>query len=213
MSLFGNQADLDDAIERLICIDARFGAVWQGRESVALRQMPCGLAGLLKIVMGQQVSVASARAIWERFIAAYPDCDAGQLAVQTEEQLQACGLSRPKIKTVQRVSQAVVDGFDLGALSHMEAEQAHKELVRLHGIGPWTADIYLLFGLGVADIFPSGDLALQVAAQHLVELDERPSAKQVAKLAAELWAPERGAAAHLLWDLYRQMKEGRDGVI
>ena len=125
--------------------------------------------------------------------------------------LARLGLSQPKIKTLKAIATAVSKGaINLEALGSMEADDAHNALVALHGIGPWTADIYLLFCLGHADAFPAGDLALQEAARIAFGLKTRPDAKQM-RARAEAWRPWRGVAAHLLWAYYAAIKR-RDPV-
>jgi DNA-3-methyladenine glycosylase II len=125
--------------------------------------------------------------------------------------LQRIGLSAPKIRTMKAIGKAVAKGdIDLDALAHMDADIAHDALTKLHGIGPWTADIYLLFCLGHADAWPAGDLALQEAARDALGLRARPDAKKMAAL-AEIWRPYRGVAAHLLWKYYAAIKR-RDGT-
>ena len=213
MMIFRTQGDLDAALDRLKLLDQRLVKPMDACEPILLRQRPAGLAGLLQIILAQQVSVASARAIWQAFEGAFPSCDPQELALVSEEMLRACKLSRPKIRTVQAISRSIADGFDLDGLAGQDADHAKAALVRLHGVGPWTAEVYLLFCLGVGDVFPAGDLALQVAVQHVLGLEERPSEKVLAALAQELWAPERGAAAHLFWAVYRGLKSGRDGIL
>ena len=100
--------------------------------------------------------------------------------------------------------------IDLNAVGNMDADEAHALLTALHGVGPWTADIYLLFCLGHADAFPAGDLAVQEAARIALNLRKRPDAKALTKL-AESWRPWRGVAAHLLWAYYHVVKK-RDGI-
>jgi DNA-3-methyladenine glycosylase II len=116
-------------------------------------------------------------------------------------------LSAPKIKSIREISKAVAKGrIDLTAVGNMDADQAHAALTALHGIGPWTADIYLLFCLGHADAFPSGDLAVQESARIAFGLRKRPDAKALTKI-AEAWRPWRGVAAHLLWAYYHAVKK------
>ena len=121
------------------------------------------------------------------------------------------GSDFPKIKTLKAISAAIAKGaIDLEALAGMEADEAHAALTALHGIGPWTADIYLLFCLGHADAWPAGDLALQEAARLAFGLKRRPTSRDMVKLAEE-WRPWRGVAAHMLWNYYRAIKR-RDPV-
>src|SRR6185312_15956187 len=119
---------------------------------------------------------------------------------------------RAKIKSIKAIGHAVAKGhIDLDAVARMEADQAHAALVALHGIGPWTADIYLLFCLGNADAWPAGDLAVQEAVRIALGLKKRPDAKAMIKL-AEPWRPWRGVAAHLFWAYYHVVKR-REGVM
>ena len=207
------QQDLDASLGRLAERDPRLARYIATCSPVDLRQRPAGLAGLLQIILAQQVSVASARAIWQKFETRFPGCDVDRLAAASEADLRACSLSSPKIKAVLRITQAIHEGFDLDGLALCEASEIKKALVALHGVGPWTADIYLLFCLGERDVFPSGDLALQIAVQQALAMVSRPSDKVLAAMAQELWAPERGAAAHLFWAIYRDIKSWREGVL
>jgi DNA-3-methyladenine glycosylase II len=169
-----------------------------------LRQRPEGFEGLAWIVIGQQVSTASAEAIFRRFAAAFPEMAAERVRDADEATLRAAGLSGPKIRTLRAVAEAIVSGaLPLAALGDMPADEAHARLVSVHGIGPWTADIYLLFCLGHADAFAAGDLALQEGARLVYGLSERPSAKALTAM-AEAWRPWRGVAAKVLWAHYRR---------
>jgi DNA-3-methyladenine glycosylase II len=176
-----------------------------------LRRREPGFEGLARIVMGQQLSVASATAIWARFEILLNPLPAERLLLATDHDLRGAGLSRPKIRTLRAISQAVVDGLDLMCLGGSTDEEVHAALTAVSGIGPWTADIYLLFCLGRADAFAPGDLALQIAAQHAFGLDARPDHRALAQL-AERWRPWRGVAARLLWAYYRTVKAAKSGV-
>jgi DNA-3-methyladenine glycosylase II len=176
-----------------------------------LRRQRRGLDGLLWIIVGQQVSVAAGNAIWAKFEANMPDRSAGALLAAPEPLLRASGLSAPKIRAMRAAAEAIEAGaLDLGALAAMEADDAKARMMMVKGIGPWTADIYLMFCLGHADAFAPGDLALQEAIRMAFRLDERPDARQ-AGLIAVRWRPWRGVAARLLWAYYKIMKE-REGV-
>ena len=206
-----NQADLDAGLAILAAEDPRLAKLVHAAGRPALRQRPAGLAGLCAIICAQQLSTASAAAIWGRFSAAFDPFHHDVLRRARSDKLARIGLSRPKIRTVKAISAAIAKGaIDLEALAAMEADDAHCALTALHGIGPWTADIYLLFCLGHADAWPAGDLALQEAARMAFGLKRRPSGKEMAKL-AEDWRPWRGVAAHLLWNYYRAIKR-RDAV-
>ena len=170
-----------------------------------LRRRAAGFEGLVRIVNGQQLSVASASAIYARVEATIKPLTAKKLLAASDETLRGCGLSRPKIKTLRAISEAVTAGLPLHALADMPEEEAMGHLTSVSGIGPWTAEIYLMFCLGRADVFASGDLALQIAAQMLMELEERPTARQMAELALR-WSPYRTVAAGLLWAYYAEAK-------
>ncbi|MEI4470587.1 DNA-3-methyladenine glycosylase family protein [Frigidibacter sp. MR17.24] len=171
-----------------------------------LRLAPAGFASLVGVVAGQQVSTASAAAIVAR-LAAAGLTDPDRAAAATEEELRACGLSRPKIRTVMALAAA---RLDYGALAAMPVEAAVARLVALPGIGRWTAEVYALSSLGQADAFPAGDLALQEAARRLFGLDARPGERALRAMAAG-WSPWGSVAARALWVYYR-MDTGREGI-
>ena len=176
-----------------------------------LRRREPGFAGLAAIIVSQQVSVASANAIFGRLEARIAPLDAVRLAAATEDDLRACGLSSPKIRALRALAEAVADrGLDLEGLARLDAEDAHAALIAVKGVGPWTADIFLLFCLGHPDAFPAGDLALQEAAKLALGLKARPDAARLERI-AERWRPWRGVAARMLWAYYRGVKE-RSGM-
>jgi DNA-3-methyladenine glycosylase II len=212
MSFFiHTEADLDHAIARLIDTDPRFGAVLARTGRPPLRRRADGFAGLASIVVSQQLSTASAKAIWERLNQAFDPFDHSAVLRARSARLARAGLSAPKIRALKAIAKAIDRGdLDLPALVDKPAEEAHAALTAVHGIGPWTADIYLLFCLGHADAWPAGDLALQEAARLVLALKARPTAKEMGPL-AESWRPWRGAAACMLWTYYRTAKQ-RDGA-
>jgi DNA-3-methyladenine glycosylase II len=171
-----------------------------------LRREADGFAALLRAIVGQQVSVASARAIWGRLEAAGLT-EAGAMATATEEELRAAGLSRQKARYGRALAQA---GIDFHALRGVPDVDVVKTLVAVPGIGVWTAEIYAMFALGRADVFAPGDLALQEAARILFGLEARPSDKALRAM-AEAWSPWRSVAARVLWAYYRVAKD-REGV-
>jgi DNA-3-methyladenine glycosylase II len=190
-----------ELIERLIAIGGQ----------PPLRRREAGFVGLAAIIMAQQVSTASATAIFGRLQARVVPLEAAEIAKATDEDLRACGLSNAKIRTLRAVAQAIVeDGLDLKGLGSLDAEDAHKALVRVKGIGPWTADIFLLFCLGHPDAFPAGDLALQEAAKLALNLKRSPDDARLERI-AERWRPLRGVAARMLWAYYRGIK-ARSGM-
>jgi DNA-3-methyladenine glycosylase II len=205
------EADLDAAIAGLIAADPRFGEVLSRAGRPPLRRRADGFAGLASIVVSQQVSTASAKAIWGRLSEAFDPLDHAAVLHARPAQLARAGLSAPKIRTLKALAKAIDRGhIDLPALVDKSADQAHAALTALHGIGPWTADIYLLFCLGHADAWPAGDLALQEATKLLLALKTRPTTRDMGPL-AEAWRPWRGAAACMLWAYYRTHKQ-REGA-
>ena len=171
-----------------------------------LRRRDDGFASLLDAIISQQVSVASAAAIWRRLEAAGLT-EAEPVARAGDDQLRACGLSRQKMRYARALAQA---GLDYTALRTAPDDAVIATLVALPGIGRWTAEIYAMFSLGRADVFAPGDLALQESARLLFGLDGRPSERDL-RLRAEDWSPWRGVAARLLWAYYRIAKE-REGI-
>jgi DNA-3-methyladenine glycosylase II len=206
------QADLEHAVHALVKQDPRLKPVFELAGMPALRRRDPGFAGLAAIVSGQQVSTASAAAIWGRVSAAFDPFDHHALRRARADRLGRLGLSAAKIKTLKGVARELAAGrLNLDVLANEDADAAHHTLTALHGIGPWTADVYLLFCLGHGDAWPAGDLAVQEAVKIGLGLKVRPTAKQMAPL-AEPWRPMRGAAAHLWWSYYRAVKN-REGVL
>jgi DNA-3-methyladenine glycosylase II len=162
-------------------------------------------------VVSQQLSTASAAAIWGRLEAAYDPFEPEAILRARAPRLARLGLSGPKIRALKEIALAIVSGkLALAGLGELAADDAHAALTAVHGIGPWTADIYLLSSLGHADAWPAGDLALQEAARRAFALAARPSAKDMVTL-AERWRPWRAVAARILWTYYRTVKQ-RDGA-
>src|SRR5690348_215772 len=205
------QADLEHGLRELLKLDPRLVPVAEKAGSFALRRREAGFPGLCAIVCGQQLSTASAAAIRNRLFAAFDPFHHDTLRRARTERLKRLGLSAPKIKSIREIARAVArNRIDLTAVGNMDADEAHSALTALHGVGPWTADIYLLFCLGHADAFPAGDLAVQESARIALGLRKRPDAKALTKM-AEAWRPWRGVAAHLLWAYYHVVKK-RDVV-
>jgi DNA-3-methyladenine glycosylase II len=204
-------ADLQAGLAQLVAADPRLKPVAEKAGAFVLRRREAGFPGLCAIVCGQQLSTASAAAIRARLFAAFDPFHHDAVRKARADKLKRLGLSAPKIKSIREIGKAVAEGrIDLTAIGEMDADDAHAALTALHGIGPWTADIYLLFCLGHADAFPSGDLAVQESARIAFNLRKRPDAKALARL-AQAWRPWRGVAAHLLWAYYHVVKR-REGV-
>jgi len=205
------EADIAAGLGALVAADPRLAEVAAVAGTLPLRRRPGGFAGIAGIVVSQQLSTASASAIWGRLAAAYDPFTPQSLIKARADRLARLGLSRPKIHALKAIARAIAGGvLDCEALPDMPADAAHRALCAVHGIGPWTADSYLLFCLGHPDAWPAGDLALQEAARLAFGLPGRPSAKQITVL-AEPWRPWRAVAARLLWAYYRAIKQ-RDAV-
>src|SRR5579863_6661800 len=206
------QADLEEAVHALVKLDRRLKPVFEVAGMPALRRREPGFVGLAAIVCGQQLSTASAAAIWARLAAAFDPFHHDALRRARADRLGRLGLSAAKIKTLKALAREIAsERLNLEVLANEDADAAHHTLTSLHGIGPWTADVYLLFCLGHGDAWPAGDLAVQEAVKIGLGLKTRPTAKEMASL-AEPWRPMRGAAAHLWWSYYRAIKK-REGVI
>jgi len=205
------EADLKASVAALIALDPRMGPVFAVAGDPPLRKRPGGFPGLAAIVCSQQLSTASAAAIWGRLAAAFDPFHHEAVRRARSDKLGRLGLSAAKIRTMKAIAAALGSGeLDLDTLATLGADEAHTTLTAIHGIGPWTADVYLLFCLGHADAFPAGDLALQEAMRLAFNLRKRPTTKEAIAL-AEGWRPWRGAAACLLWTYYRAVK-GRSGA-
>ena len=199
-------AEIAEGMDWLIRHDKRFAEAYDLTGELPLRRKPEGFAELLSAIVSQQVSVASARAIWGRMVAAgFLTPEAVQAA--TDEDLRACGLSRPKLRYARALSES---GLDFAALREMPDEKIIAHLIELPGIGRWTAEIYAMFSLGRADVFAHNDLALQEAARLLLGLEARPNERMMREIALA-WSPWRAVAARLLWAYYRVAKD-REGI-
>lgn len=186
--------------------DARLAEAYALTGPLPLRLKPEGFGELFSAIVSQQVSVASANAIWARLQTA--GCqEASQVARMGEDELRALGLSRQKAAYAKALAAAAID-FD--ALRQTPSGEVIRQLVAVKGIGTWTAEIYAMFSLGRADVFAHGDLALQEAAKVLYGLAERPKEREMREM-AKAWAPWRAVAARLLWAYYKQIKD-REGT-
>lgn len=203
MERLQDQADLDAGFAALCAQVPRFGRV---EGPLALRARGDGFGALLRAIVSQQVSVASADAIEGRLRAAGLDAPAPILDAP-DEALRAAGLSRQKITYLRALAQA---NLDYAALREAPTETVIAQLTAIKGIGRWSAEIYALFALGHRDVLPAGDLALQEAARALFDLPDRPNERALRDLAQD-WAPWRAVAARALWVYYRQVKS-REGV-
>jgi DNA-3-methyladenine glycosylase II len=204
--LIQTDADIEEGLVFLTRRDRRLRKVIRAAGTVPLRRSGDGFVGLARIVVAQQLSVASATAIWSRLQAALPDFVAAAVIDATNDDFRAAGLSAPKIRTLRAIAAACLDGFDFDQLAALPGEEAHGRLTAIKGIGPWTADIYLLFCLGHADIFPAGDLALRNAVADALGRDQPVPIDELGGI-AEKWSPWRGVAARLFWAYYRARRQ------
>jgi DNA-3-methyladenine glycosylase II len=202
--------DISAALEELCHIDPRLAAIRAVAGEVPLRRSPPGFASLASIVVSQQVSTASARAIFSRFERLVDPLTAAGVLAAGDETFRAAGLSRPKAKALRAVAGAIAAGLDLDRLAMLDAGAATALLTAVPGIGPWTAEVYLLFAVGHPDVFPAGDVALQTAVGHALGMAERPGEKALAQI-AESWRPWRGVASRLFWAYYRAIR-GREAA-
>jgi DNA-3-methyladenine glycosylase II len=210
-TILDSQAVLERGARALARRDPILRRIMRQGATPPLRKREPGVEGLARIIVSQQLSTASAAAIWARLEARFPGMAPHEIAAANDDELRAPGLSVAKIRTLRAIAAAIEDkSLPIGRLHDMPAEEAHALLTAVKGIGPWTADIYLLFCLGHPDAFPARDLALQEAARLAYGLDERPKEKEFLAL-AEQWRPWRGVAAKVLWAHYRLIKQ-RDGV-
>lgn len=198
--ILGDTCVLEGA-EWLAGYDARFAAAMAQTGPLPLRLKPEGFDQLLNAIIGQQVSVASANAIWARMVGLDLTSE-DTIARASDEDLRAAGLSQQKMRYARALAEARID-YD--ALREMPSDAVIKTLTQVTGIGQWTAEIYAMFSLGRADVFAHGDLALQEAARVLLDLEERPKEKQMKIIAAD-WSPWRSVAARVLWAYYRVVK-------
>lgn len=189
-------------VEELAAREPAFAAVVERYGVPDPRNSAPGAQTLLRTIVGQQVSVAAARSMWAKLEAAFgspPDLQL--LLAATDEDLRAAGMSRQKSGYIRSLAELVISGeLDLARLPD-DDEEAIALLTRIKGIGRWSAEIYLLFAEGRADVFPAGDLAVLIELGRLMGLKDKPSEKQLREM-AEAWRPYRGAAAILAWHSY-----------
>ena len=165
-----------------------------------------GFATLVHVILEQQVSLASARAVFERLRTTLPVFDAASLLALDDAVFKSVGITRQKTAYARGLAHAIACGaLDLEALALLQDIDAHAALTRVKGIGLWTSNVYLLMALGRPDVFPASDIALQVAAHKALRLRKRPTPERLERL-AEPWRPWRAVAARLLWHFYLSEK-------
>lgn len=197
------ESDVALGVAELINADPRFGPILDVTGQPPLRRREAGFEALLRIITDQQISLSAGAAIWSRFAEKVGTINAMSLIKLSDDDLRATGQSGAKTKTMRAVASAILDGtLDLRRLEALDDEAAAAELMQVKGIGPWTADIYLLSCMGRSNVFPASDVALQTGAQLAFKLTIRPTAPELTAM-AELWQPFRAIAARLLWSYYR----------
>lgn len=204
-------ADLEEGMAALTRLDPAWEALIARTGIPPLRRRASGFLSLASIIVSQQLSVASARAVWARVESVLAPLTPERVLTANDDEMRLSGLSRPKQKTLRAVATAIAESrLDLAALEEASPEFVHEHMTAVSGIGPWTADVYLLFCLGHRDGFAAGDLAVQEAAKVAFGLEARPKPAELLAL-AEAWRPWRGVAARLLWAYYAVLK-AREGV-
>ncbi|WP_068084309.1 DNA-3-methyladenine glycosylase family protein [Polycladidibacter stylochi] len=201
--------DLERELQLLLKRDSRLEAVLAKAQTVPLRRRNADFAGLSNIVVAQLLSVKAASTIWERLVAAVVPFTPEKLLECNDDVLLGAGLSNAKMRCLRTIALEITNGLDLLELCRLQGDEAHKRLVEIKGIGPWTADVYLLFCAGHPDVFPIGDVALQNAVGMAFAMETRPKGKELAEIAHK-WAPHRGTAARLFWAYYKAMREGQE---
>ena len=200
------QRDIVEGLKKLSQLDETLLPIIEQTPSIPLRREQSGFPSLVRIIIGQHISTASASAIHARFIEAINPVTAENYLKAKEATLVEIGLTRAKQATIVNVSETILDGtLNLEEINQLEATQAIKQLTALKGIGPWTAEVYLLFCAGHPDIFAAGDLALREAVRHAYKMTERPSEKELRQIATK-WSPYRGIATRLFWSYYAAIK-------
>jgi len=211
MQRIDTMADIEAGLDALVLADARLVDIRSRAHAVPLRRSPPGFESLASIIVAQQVSTASAASIWARLKMHVDPLTPENYLERGEEAWRLAGLSRPKQSTLVHVSKAVLAGeLDLFGLCDHPAEEAIATMTAIKGIGPWTAEVYLLFAAGHPDVFPAGDVALQAAVGHAFGRESRPAAADL-RVLAEAWSPWRGVAARLFWAYYAAIR-GREAT-
>ncbi|SMC77971.1 DNA-3-methyladenine glycosylase II [Rhizobium sp. RU36D] len=209
--LIRGQGDVDEGLQVLLALDPRLEPIAAIAGPLPLRLGSPGFAGLAHIIVSQMISRQSAQAIWSRMLSAMETVDSDRFLALDVAAVSQLGLSRAKAACLRTLAETVMSGkLDLVAAANLPAEEAMALLTALPGIGPWTAEVYLMFSGGHADIFPAGDVALRAAVGDAFSLTTRPDIATVAEIALA-WRPWRSVAARLFWAYYAA-KSGRNAL-
>ncbi len=196
-----SEKDIETGINGLLGCDPAFGLVIDKAGPIPLRAAKPGYSGLASIIVAQMISKVAADSIWQRLEIGVGEVSPQAILAASMETLRGAGLSGAKEATLRGLALAVEGGLDLEAIAFKDPQAAIGELTAIHGVGLWTAEVYLLFCAGHCDIFPTGDVALQNAAAHAFSLAARPKGRAFKDM-AERWAPWRSLAARALWAYY-----------
>lgn len=204
MTRLETQTDLEMAVARLVAVEPRFAAIVERHGLPPLRHAEPGLESLLRIVTDQLISLKAGEAIWSRVATRLGCFSPTDVLSASHDELRHLGLSNAKARTFRAAALAFSQGH-FAVCEVLDEAEVQRRLTQIPGVGPWTASIYVLMALRSADAWPAADLALQVAAQDLLGLPERPVTRRMIDL-AEAWRPQRSAAALLLWRHYRGIR-------
>jgi DNA-3-methyladenine glycosylase II len=205
--------DIAFHLEQLLEIDPRLASVAEIAGNLPLRLQPPGFAGLARIIISQHVSTASAAAIYSRFLDEISPVSPRRFFDAGQETWIRIGLTRAKQATLKLLAGEMLAGrLDLDELGKLPPQEALAQLTKLKGIGPWTAEVYLLLSAGHPDIFAAGDLAIREAVRDAFGMDTRPSEPELRKIAL-LWTPHRGVATRLFWTYYEKRKQLKQAVV
>ena len=212
MTILTSEADVARGVEALGILCPHMRMIGETCGTPPLRWREPGFGGLVSTITGQQVSTSAANAIRGKLRAVVEPITPEGLMAMSDEALRACGYSAGKVKTLRAIASAILSGdLPFDRLGEMPPEEAQAALVKIHGIGPWTAEVWMMFCLGTQDIFAPGDLALQEGAKLAMGLETRPTTKEMAVIATR-WAPWRAVAARLIWAYYGHVKK-KAGVV
>jgi DNA-3-methyladenine glycosylase II len=197
-----NERRLLEGVRELAQRDEDFAGIVSTYGPPPLWEREQGFHTLVHIILEQQVSLASAKAAYDKLLAAVDALTPENYLTLTDEELKAIGFSRQKTRYGRELAHAIMEGsLDLAGLEALEDQEAKEQLMKVKGIGTWTSDIYLLMAMGRPDIWPGGDLALEVAIQRLKGWERRPTREETGEM-SEAWRPWRAVAARLLWHYY-----------
>ena len=201
-----SQECISEGLVALNKLEPKFRQAINAIDEIPLRRTSGGFDRLLSTIVSQQLSVAAADAIWKKIELAGLN-QINKIKKVSDQDLRQVGLSKQKVKYVRSLANAKIN-YD--ALKAMPTSEVVSELTQVSGVGNWTAEIYVMFSLGRADVFAPGDLALQEATRSLFNLQERPNEKELRSMAKD-WSPWQAVAARLLWSYYNQQKK-REGI-